>query len=186
MDPNERKLVADILEGDAAAFQTLYNAHKKNLIRACWYFLGSDPEVEDMVQETFIKALRNLRKFRFECSLGTWLNHIAVNLCRDHLEKKRKTTPFSLDFFATQPSIEQRSPYPEEVLKLLREEMQKLEGRERELIALREERGLSYEAIAGQLRMPIGSVTSGIFRARQKLIEKVRARMPKGSEGLGT
>jgi DNA-directed RNA polymerase specialized sigma24 family protein len=90
-----------------------------------------------------------------------------------------------LDFFATQPSIEQRSPYPEEVLKLLREEMQKLEGRERELIALREERGLSYEAIAGQLRMPIGSVTSGIFRARQKLIEKVRARMPKGSEGLG-
>lgn len=184
MNPNERELVQRILQGDAAAFQELYNTHKKALIRACWYFLGNDAEVEDMVQEAFIKALKNLEKFRFECSLGTWLNHIAVNLCRDWLEKKKKTLPFSTDFFSTQPSREQNNPYPEEALQLLRQEIQNLQGKEKELITLREIKGLSYEAIANRLKMPVGSVTSGLFRARQKLIEKVREKLPKGWEEI--
>ncbi len=179
---NERDIVKRILKGDSASFQEFYNTHKKGLIRACWYFLGNDAEVEDMVQETFIKALKNLKKFRFECSLATWLNHIAVNLCRDLLEKKKKNLPFSVDFFSTRPSIEQKTPYPEETLKLLREEIQKLEGKDKELITLREIKGLSYEAIANRLKMPVGSVTSGLFRARQKLIEKVREKIPGGWE----
>ncbi len=108
------------------------------------------------------------------------MNHIAVNLCRDLLEKKKKSLPFSLDFFGSQPSIEQKAPIPEEAVKLLREEIQKLEGRDKELITLRELKGFSYEAIANRLKIPVGSVTSGIFRARQKLIEKVRERLPKG------
>ncbi len=184
MSPNERELVRRILKGDSAAFQDFYNEHKKPLIRACWYFLGNDTEVEDMVQETFIKALKNLPKFRYECSLGTWLNHIAVNLCRDYLEKKKKTLPFSVDFFSTQPSREQKTPYPQEALQLLREEIQNLQGREKELITLREIKGLSYEAIANRLKMPVGSVTSGLFRTRQKLIEKVREKLPKGWEEI--
>ena len=182
MAQNERELVKRILKGDQAAFQELYNSHKKGLIRACWYFLGNDAEVEDMVQETFIKALKNLKKFRFECSLATWLNHIAVNLCRDLLEKKKKSLPFSVDYFSTRPSIEQQKAYPEETLKLLREEIQKLEGKDKELITLREIKGLSYEAIANRLKMPVGSVTSGLFRARQKLIERVREKIPGGWE----
>ena len=184
MNPNERELVRRILKGDSPAFQELYDTHKKALIRACWYFLGNDGEVEDMVQETFIKALKNLGNFRFECSLATWLNHIAVNLCRDYLEKKKKTLPFSVDFFSTHPSREQTNPYPEEALKMLREEIQKLEGKDKELITLREIKGLSYEAIANKLKMPVGSVTSGLFRARQKLIEKVREKLPKGWEEI--
>ncbi len=186
MNPNERELVKKILSGDAASFQELYNSHKKALIRACWYFLGNDTEVEDMVQEAFIKALKNLEKFRFECSLATWLNHIAVNLCRDHLEKRKKSLPFSTDFFAHHPSIEQKAAYPEEALNLLKAEMEKLEGREKELITLREIKGFSYEAIANRLKIPVGSVTSGIFRARQKLIEKVREKLPKGWEEINS
>jgi RNA polymerase sigma-70 factor, ECF subfamily len=182
LSPNERGLVRKILKGDQAAFQELYQAHKKNLIRACWYFLGNNGEVEDMVQETFIKALKNLGKFRFECSLGTWLNHIAVNLCRDHLEKMKKTSPFSTDFFADRPSKEQGKAYPQEALQLLRREMEFLEGRDKELITLREVKGLSYEAIANRLRIPVGSVTSGLFRARQKLVEQVRRKLPQGWE----
>lgn len=184
MNPLEKELVRRVLKGENAAFQELYDQHKRALLRACWYFLGSDTEAEDMVQETFIKALRNLPRFRFECALGTWLNHIAVNLCRDLLEKKKKSMPFSTDFFATRPSIDQQAPYPEEALKLLRDEIQGLEGKEKELITLREIKGLSYEAIANRLRMPVGSVTSGLFRARQKLVARVREKLPKGSLGM--
>jgi len=175
---NEKELVSRILKGDSAAFREFHDAYQKGLIRACWYFLGNDPEVEDVVQETFLKALHHLGRFRFECSLATWLNHIAANLCRDLLDKKRKRLPVSPDFFALHPSKEQKAGYPQEALTLLREEIQKLEGRDKELVSLREVEGLSYEAIAHRLRMPLGSVTSGLFRARQKLIEKVRSKFP--------
>ncbi len=99
MAQNERDIVNRILKGDQMAFHALYHSYKKPLIRACWYFLGEDADVEDVLQETFIKALKNLGSFRFECSLGTWLNHIAVNLCRDLLEKKKKIFHFLWIFF---------------------------------------------------------------------------------------
>lgn len=180
---SDKELVDRILAGDEGAFQELYQTHQKALIRACWYFLGNDSDVEDMVQETFLKALKNLSHFRFECALGTWLNHIAVNLCRDWLEKKKKNMPLDGDFFAQLPSREQPKAYPEEALQLIRQEIGHLEGREKELITLREIDKLSYEAIAHKLKIPVGSVTSGIYRARQHLIEKVRAKLPELKKG---
>ncbi len=184
MGLSDKELVSRILAGDEAAFQELYKTHQKALIRACWYFLGNDSDVEDMVQETFIKALKNLSRFRFECSLGTWLNHIAVNLCRDWLEKKKKIMPMDVDYFAGLPSRVQPQAYPEAALKLVHQEIEGLEGRERELMTLREIEKLSYEAIASRLKIPVGSVTSGIYRARQRLIEKVRARIPELKEEM--
>jgi RNA polymerase sigma-70 factor (ECF subfamily) len=180
---SDKELAGRILSGDEGAFQELYQAHQKALIRACWYFLGNDSEVEDMVQETFIKALKNLSRFRFECSLGTWLNHIAVNLCRDWLEKRKKNMPLDVDFFAQLPSREQPKAYPEEALRLIQQEIGQLEGRDKDLIILRMTDKLSYEAIANRLNIPVGSVTSGIYRARQHLIEKVRAKLPELKEG---
>jgi RNA polymerase sigma-70 factor (ECF subfamily) len=180
---SDKELAGRILSGDEGAFQELYLTHQKALIRACWYFLGNDSDVEDIVQETFLKALKNLPRFRFECALGTWLNHIAVNLCRDWLEKKKKNMPLDVDFFAQLPSREQPKAYPEEALRLLRQEIGQLEGRDKELITLREIDKLSYEAIAHRLKIPVGSVTSSIYRARQLLIEKVRAKLPGFKEG---
>lgn len=183
MSLTERELVKKIIAGDGDAFRILYDTHKRPLLRACWYFLGDDPETEDMVQETFIKAVQNMRSFRFESSLGTWLNHIAVNLCRDLLEKKKKSLPVTVDFFTPHPSREQEgTSYPEEALVILREEIQGIEGRDKELLTLREIQGLTYEAIAHRLKIPLGSVTSGIYRARQKLVERVRKRLPGGWE----
>jgi RNA polymerase sigma-70 factor, ECF subfamily len=180
----EREMVTKIIAGDGEAFRVFYDTHKRPLLRACWYFLGDDPETEDVVQETFIKAVQNLKNFRFESSLATWMNHIAVNLCRDLLDKKKKSLPVSVEFFAPHPSREQEgTSYPEEVVTILREEIQNLEGRDKELLHLREIQGMSYEAIAHRLKMPLGSVTSGIYRARQKLIERVRKRLPNGWEG---
>jgi len=137
-----------------------------------------------VVQETFIRAVQNLKHFRFESSISTWLNHIAVNLCRDLLERKKKSMPVSVDFFDPHPSREQESPsYPEEALKILREEIMAIEGKDKDLLTLREIQGFSYEAIAHRLKLPLGSVTSGIYRARQKLVERVRKRLPQGWEG---
>ena len=177
---NEKELVQRVLSGEIGAFQEMYLAYRKPLIRACYYFLGQDPEVEDVVQETYLKALKYLPRFRHDCSLGTWLNHIAANLCRDLLEKRKKSMPVSVDYFLNTPSRPRGKGYPPEALTAIREEIQALDGRDRELLTLRELDGVSYEAIAHQLKIPLGSVTSGLYRARQKLIERVRLRFPDG------
>lgn len=177
---SEKELVQRVLAGDAAAFREMYLTYRKPLIRACYYFLGQDPEVEDVVQETYLKALKYLPHFRHDCSLGTWLNHIAANLCRDLLEKRKKSLPVSTDYFLHTPSRQGEKGYPPEALQAIREEIQALEGRDRDLLSLRELEGASYEVIAHKLRIPLGSVTSGLYRARQKLIERVRRRFPDG------
>lgn len=177
---NEKELVQRVLAGDATAFQEMYLAYRKPLIRACYYFLGQDPEVEDVVQETYLKALKYLPNFRHDCSLSTWLNHIAANLCRDLLEKRKKSMPVSLDYFLNTPSKTQGKGYPPEAIDAIHEEIKNLDGRERDLLTLREIEGASYEAIAYKLKIPLGSVTSGLYRARQKLIERVRSRFPNG------
>jgi RNA polymerase sigma-70 factor (ECF subfamily) len=182
LNQNERELADRILDGDPSAFQEFYNSHKKAVIRACWYFLGSDAEVEDRAQEAFLQALKNLGRFRFECALSTWLNHIAVNLCLDLLDKKKKELSLSPDFFGSRPIGKRENPYPEETLKVLREEIEGLDDRDRELVTLRDIQGLSCEAVANRLRIPAGSVTSGLSQARQKLMERVRGKLPKGWE----
>jgi RNA polymerase sigma-70 factor (ECF subfamily) len=178
---NEKKLVQRILKGDQAAFREFYDTHYRALARVGWYFLGDDDEVSDVLQDTFMRALEHLPGFRFECTLATWLNHIAANLCRRILEKRKKNVPVDGDYFDPFVSKLQESPYPPEALQFLREEMEALEGRDRDLIRLRESEGLSYEAIAGRLRIPLGSVTSGIHRARQKVIDRVRERLAKAT-----
>ena len=178
-DKSEKKLVQQILSGDQAAFRRFYESQQRAVARVGWYFLGDDEEVSDILQETFIRALEHLPTFRYECSLATWLNHIAANLCRRALEKRKKTVPVEKEYFDPLVSKEQESPYPPEALKYLREEMEALEGRDKDLLRLREIDGLSYEAIAGKLRIPMGSVTSGIHRARKKVIDRVRDRLAK-------
>jgi RNA polymerase sigma-70 factor (ECF subfamily) len=81
------------------------------------------------------------------------------------------------EFFEPYVSRGQETPYPQEALEWLREEMGALEGRDRDLLRMREVEGKSYEEIAGSLRIPMGSVTSGIHRARKKVIERVRERL---------
>jgi RNA polymerase sigma-70 factor (ECF subfamily) len=174
---SERELVKRILSGDDGAFRQFYDSHHKAISRVGWYFLGEDEEVADILQETFIRALDNLKTFRFECSLATWLNHIAANLCRRALEKRKKSIPVDSQYFDPIVSRQQEGAYPPEAMACLKEELDALAGREGEMLRMREREGMSYEAIAGKLKLPMGSVTSGIHRARQKVIDRVRQRL---------
>lgn len=177
MATNEKQLVQRILSGEDRAFREFYETQWKAVARVGWYFLGEDDEVADVVQETFIRALDHLGTFRFESSLSTWLNHIAANLCRRTLEKRKKSVPVDAQYFEPMVSRSQEGAYPPEAMAVLREEMDALEGREGEMLRLRDRDGMAYEAIAGKLGIPMGSVTSGIHRARNKVIERVRRRL---------
>ncbi len=80
------------------------------------------------------------------------------------------------------PSIDQKPAYSEEAVQMVRQEIENLDGRDKEIITLRDIKGFSYEAIANRLRIPIGTVTSVLYRARKKIIDRVRTKLPKGWE----
>lgn len=177
-------MVQGVLVGDKSAFQEFYRTYKKDLLSTCWCFLGNDAEVEKAVLDTFAMAIRQMGRFQFQCTLGVWLDHLAAGLCRKLLEKNKKHLLYSVDFFIRPTGSNQKTPYPEEVLKLLREEMEKLQGIDKELIEMREIKGWPYEAVANKLKMPVGTAAYGIFRVRQEMMEKVRVRMSQPVESV--
>ncbi len=178
----EQQMVQGILTGDRSVFQEFHRTYKKDLLHTCWCFLGNDAEVEKTVLDTFALAVRQMGRFQFQCALNVWLDHLAVGLCRKLLEENKKHLLYSVDFFV-QPAGHQKKPaYPEEVLKLLREEMEQLQGVDKELIEMREVKGWPYEAVANKLKIPVGAAIYGIFRIRQELMEKVRARLSRSTE----
>lgn len=80
---DEARLVRSILAGDRAAFDELVRAHSSQVTSAARRFLRDPNDLEDVVQETFLRAYQNLRRFRGQSTLRTWLIQIALNVCRD-------------------------------------------------------------------------------------------------------
>ncbi|TMA43551.1 MAG: sigma-70 family RNA polymerase sigma factor, partial [Deltaproteobacteria bacterium] len=83
------ELVEAARAGDQAAFGRLVEMHQRPLTRLTHRLLGDRDDADGAVQDTFIKAWTNIRTFRGECRFGTWLARIAVNQCRDRLQRKR-------------------------------------------------------------------------------------------------
>ena len=184
----ESRLVRDILQGDADAFETLVREHQTRVYNLALRMTGSPEDAMDISQETFLKAWRTLGRFRGDCSLGSWLYRIASNLCIDLMRKnKRRQTDklVSLD----DPGEDGRplelpdvSGDPQRVLETaegrqaVRDCVDALPEQQRQILLLRELGGLSYEEIARQLGLELGTVKSRIFRARAKLAELLQER----------
>lgn len=83
----EEACLAAAREGDAAALEELVDRYEPAITSLAGTLLGSREEVEDVVQEVFLKAFERLRSFRGDCSLATWLRRITVNTCRDHRDQ---------------------------------------------------------------------------------------------------
>lgn len=163
--------------GDSTAFEEIVKAYEDRIYNLCRYMLGNAHDAEDAAQEVFLKAFQNLRSFRPEASLYTWLYRIAVNTCIDY---KRK--PFFLSLFRKDASDEEmeydipsEEPSPERLLEskqLTREihrALMKTSPKLRTVIVLKELEGLSYEEISEVLEISMGTVKSRIARAREEL-----------------
>jgi len=85
--PEEEVCLAAAREGDPAALEALVDRYEPEITSLAGTLLGSREEVEDVVQEVFLKAFKRLRSFRGDCSLATWLRRITVNTCRDHRDQ---------------------------------------------------------------------------------------------------
>jgi RNA polymerase sigma-70 factor (ECF subfamily) len=182
-------LVERTLAGDQGAFELLVIKYQRRIQRLIGRMVRDVDLVEDIAQETFIRAYRALHQFRGDAQFYTWLYRIAVNTAKKFLlELKRdptisenalKSDTDSDETFWTgsEPTTDET---PESVLAAkeigaaVNRALEALPQELREALVLREIEGLSYEEISEAMNCPIGTVRSRIFRARETISGKVR------------
>ena len=175
---HDNRLVARTIAGDLEAFEDLTRLYYDRVRALVHHHLHCEDELEDALQEIFIKAYQALPRFRKRSSFYTWLFRIASNYCIDRL-RKRRLDQVSLDDVESRDSLEARLPEsadnPEESfarserVKFVRMALEKLDPLYHSIMVLREIEGLSYEELSETLGVGMGTVKSRLARARMEL-----------------
>jgi len=182
----DQLLVERVQQGDKQAFGLLVSKYQRKLVRLLSRLVRDPAEVEDVAQETFIKAYRALPGFRGESAFYTWLYRIGINAAKNYLAAKGRRTPTNSEFDSEEAEVFDDSEQlrdnnsPERILMskqiadTVNAAMDRLPEDLRNAISLREIDGMSYEEIAQIMDCPIGTVRSRIFRAREAIAEKLK------------
>lgn len=175
----EQQLIARAKDGDTAAFAALVHAHGQLVYNLALRTLGDPQEAEDMAQEAFVRAWQSLDSFRGEARFSTWLYRIVTNLCYNRLPRlKRELEALDPDedvlLPAQRPSVEKQLLNDQLRIHLWRA-IEELPEQYRMLITLRHLQGMSYREIAEVTETPLGTVKTGIYRARRRLQEALTA-----------
>ena len=136
--------------------------------------LRSDQDAQDVVQDAYLRALKGFKGFRGD-NARPWLMMIVRNAAYSWLQKHTKEAnmaPFDSAIYATSTGNPRSESSREERIQQLREAFNRLPIEAREILALREIEGLSYEQLASALKVPLGTVMSRLNRSRQRLREE--------------
>jgi RNA polymerase sigma-70 factor, ECF subfamily len=196
---DERALVARAQAGDERAFRELVEPFRRVLEIHCYRMLGSRHDAEDLVQETLLRAWRSLDRFERRASLSTWLYRIATNACLDEIERR----PRRAEVVAVDPYPDERvaeaaltAPVADPAARYaLREGMelamltaiQRLPGRQRAVLILRDVLGWTGPEVADLLETTVAAVNGALQRARATVEDvvptpSVRAVRPASAE----
>ncbi len=162
-------------KGDADAFHELVDRHADRLYRLAVSLVGRAADAEDVLQETFAGAYRNLRTFEARSSVQTWLTRILVIQAakwRREQMRRRAPEPMPAEVAARDQTAAAQTRID------LDAALQRLSSEHREVLVLREMEQMSYEEIAQALDIPRGTVESRLHRARAELREKLQAYLP--------
>jgi RNA polymerase sigma-70 factor, ECF subfamily len=173
----DRDLVKAAVAGDRDAFDDLVRRYQGQIVNLARAMTASDTDVDDIAQEVFVRVWRSLAGFRGDSAFRTWLYGIALNVIRTHRGRRSKlralfwtaSADSDVDLIEQardqDPGIEQQLVLRDAIDRALRSLPDEL----RAALVLRDVQGLEYREIAETLQVPIGTVESRIFRARQRL-----------------
>lgn len=171
--------------GDQQAYATLLNKYRDSLYFMMLKMTNNPTDADDLTIEAFGKAFKNLGQYTPDYAFSTWLFKIAANNCIDFLRKNKRLqfadTMFDDEESSGAPSnIPAEDPDPEEriiekqKIQMIREIVTKLKPHYRQLVELRYFREWSYEEIATELDLPLGTVKAQLFRAREFLYQVLK------------
>ena len=183
---SDLSLVRCAQSGERRAFDQLVLKYRPRVVKLAMRYTRNPADAEDAAQETFIRAYRGLRHFRCESRFYTWLYRIASN-CAGNLLKARgrdllnSAIEFSDDRTAGHPAARLREletpeelMITEEIRGMVNATLKRLSEEHRTVITLREIDGLSYKDIASAMSIPVGTVRSRVFRARDLIDLQLR------------
>lgn len=182
----DHELVLRAQRGDKHAFGMLVDKYQRKLARLLSRMIRDQSEIEDVVQEAFIKAYRALPNFRGDSAFYTWLYRIGINTAKNHLVSLGRRPTVSTDieiedaenFDSGDELRTMETPetalMTKEIAQTVNDTVASLPEELRTAITLREIEGLSYEEIATIMSCPIGTVRSRIFRARETISLKLK------------
>jgi RNA polymerase sigma-70 factor (ECF subfamily) len=183
----DHDLVRKVIDGDATAFRCLVERYQGRIYSIVYGMVRNREDARDLSQEAFVKAYRNLERFRFSASFYTWLCRIAMNVSIDHLRKQkiRRASAYddgigtkdaagviSLAHHRGDPS---RSMERKQLRARITAALESLPEDQKEVIILREIDGLSYKEISDIMEIPEGTVMSRLYYARKKMQQALKA-----------
>ena len=171
MDPGrERDLVERCRRGDEGAFQQLIDEHKRLVVALIARTIPDRSRVEDVSQDVFLRIYRGLPYFRGESRLSTWIYRIVANVCAQ--EQTRRPAPVSMDDDSRRPAAPaaaDRQFLDLELRERLEKAIARLPANYRLLVAAHYLEGVQYEDLAEALELPLGTVKTQLYRAKQQL-----------------
>jgi RNA polymerase sigma-70 factor (ECF subfamily) len=179
MEGMEAAVVAQVLAGDRDAFRALVDAHSRSIFNLAYRMTGNQEDADEVVQETFLRAYKNLEKFELRSKFSTWVYRIAVNRCLDMLEKKKITGDYTISDdpdpeehtvqVASTEAGPERQLLSREANEKIATAMKLLTPTERIAFTLRHMEGRSIEEISKTLKVKENAAKNTIFRAVKKL-----------------
>ena len=171
---HEQSLIQRAQKGDQDAFASLVDEHQRYIYNLAFRVLKDENEALDLAQETFVRAWTALPNFRGQSQFRTWLYRIVTNLCYNRLPNLRRSlNDLGDDVIEEIPETKIDNPAHEfesgETRAHLYKAIDELGANYKLLITLRYQHELSYEEIASTLNLPLGTIKTGIFRAKERL-----------------
>ena len=178
MEQSDAEAIAQIRAGNADAFRVLVERHSRSVFRLAFRMTGNQQDAEDLVQETYLRAYRQIRKYDGRAAFGTWLYRIAANCSLDLIRarKRRQEQQTSVDeegqelaAAVSDAPTPDRLAFSGELQSLLGPALNQLSPTERMAFVLRHYEGMCIEEIGQALGVQSGAAKHSVFRAVQKL-----------------
>ena len=166
--------VKRVLGGDADAFRLLVDRHGRTLHRVAYRLTGSEHDAEDVVQEAFIRAFRQLASYDGRAAVGTWLHRITINCALDLLRSRQRRPEDSgneetLMSHSNDQPLQDQHARGSEIRSAVARAMGSLSSNERTAFVLRHFEGMSIDEIGRTLGTKVNATKHTVFRAVQKL-----------------
>lgn len=181
---SDEKVVERVLSGDISLFEILMRRYNQRLYRVARGILADDTEAEDVMQEAYLRAFRELAGFRGEASFATWLTRIAVHEALSRARKRRRLVPIDATFDGGEPPDPptpshgpEREAENRELQAVLQEAVEALPDPLRAVFCLREIEGLSSEETADSVGITVENVRVRLHRAKAALRQKLDDRI---------
>ncbi len=183
----EARLIEACQQGDASAFNTLVQRWERPLFNFVYKHVGDAALAQDLVQETFMRLVKSIRRYSHRGSFSTWLYQVAVNICRDHLRRKRLPTVSLHDYYTTASGEKvfvkdrvaddgARADAPAEAAEreeLVRHLLAGLSEDQRVVILLKEYQGLTFAEIAEVVGVPESTAKARLYRGLRMMREQL-------------